>query len=100
MTEPIPRGGSWWLTVDSRTQWLPILPYQSASIIVESDHHSILSLHLLLRSDNDSMSYIAALDFILSCCSSGASQCFPEAACFLDDDYDLVTLIIISTNIQ
>ena len=69
------------LTVDPGPQRLPVLRNESASIIIKADDHTILPLHLLLRSHNNGMSYIASLDFVASCNTSGttsSSQTFAQ----------------------
>ena len=80
------------VTIDSRANWLTVLPNQCTCIVIKLDHHSILSLDLLVCPYNDCLSDVPSPHFISSCRKCVARATFAHAAGLLYDDYDAITL--------
>lgn len=80
------------LTIDSRTNRLPILPDECTCIVVELDRHAILSLYPLPCPYYYCLPNVSSPHFV-SCCRNGvAGTTVAYGTGLLYDDYDTITL--------
>ena len=79
-------------TIDSRANWLPVLPNQCTCVVTELNHHAILSLYLLLCADYDCVPDISSLHLVRCRAKRVAGTAVAPGAGLLDNDYDTITL--------
>lgn len=94
-----PQSHSTKLTINSRANRLPILPDQCTSIVIESNHHSILPLHLLGCPYYDCVPDVSSSHFVSCSSRCIARSAVAHRARLLYDDYNTITFMRVSCSV-